>query len=345
MIGNGRVREPISVWLHGWMTACARNVTELTKGTVWWEAQGTTNVVRVDTWLGIARTPEPVINVDDESREDELRAIEARSGWVDRGSIGEFDIALGMDWLASNNANIEYFPAPVEEILFPSCSMTDLCPEALGELFLKDAYPIDVDVSDAVEQSQKQMPQVGDKRKSSVWNHYDDIRYVNTGKVSKAKCKYCSKWREDDDPNITSMGDEMGKKFDRYYGDFGKTNVMVLVAAALDPRYKMRFMKFSYRKISPLGSNKVIDIYDQVYVVLKKLYDHYASVSLSSKNDSSSSFVNNDGGQSYVGMVNNKQMRKIYHEFYENDVGNATEKFELDEYLDSPPEKMDVESL
>ncbi|KAJ9553106.1 hypothetical protein OSB04_017151 [Centaurea solstitialis] len=38
-------------------------------------------------------------------------------------------------------------------------------------------------------------------------------------------------------------------------------------------------------------------------------------------------------------------MRKIYDEFYENDVGDAFEKSELDEYLDVPPEKMDVESF
>ena len=151
-------------------------------------------------------------------------------------------------------------------------------------------------------------------------------------------------WREDDDPNITNMGDEMRKKFDKYYGDFGKTNVMVLVAVALDPRYKMRFVKFSLRKIFPLSFDKVSDIYDQVYDVLKRLYDYYANVS-SSKNDSSSSFVTDEGGQNFVGAVKNKQMRKIYDEFYENDVGDAIEKSELDEYLEAPPEKMDVESF
>ncbi|KAJ9553107.1 LOW QUALITY PROTEIN: hypothetical protein OSB04_017152 [Centaurea solstitialis] len=97
-------------------------------------------------------------------------------------------------------------------------------------------------------------------------------------------------WRDDDDPNVTNMGDEIRKKFDKYYGDFGKTNVMVLVAVALDPRYKMRAVKFSLRKIFPSSSEKVSAIYDQVFEVLKKLYDHYANVSLSSKSDSFSFF-------------------------------------------------------
>ncbi|KAJ9552878.1 hypothetical protein OSB04_016923 [Centaurea solstitialis] len=78
-------------------------------------------------------------------------------------------------------------------------------------------------------------------------------------------------WIEDGDPNVTNMGDEMRKKFDIYYGDFGQTNVMVLVVFSPNRCYKMR------------------------------LYDHYAMVPFSSKNDSYSSFVNDDGGQNFVG--------------------------------------------
>ena len=66
-----------------------------------------------------------------------------------------------------------------------------------------EAHPIDVDES-VVEQSQKQVPQVGDKRKSSVSNHYEDVRDANTGKVIKAKCKYCSKFLSVSTKNGTS---------------------------------------------------------------------------------------------------------------------------------------------
>ncbi|KAL4591830.1 hypothetical protein LXL04_004803 [Taraxacum kok-saghyz] len=50
-------------------------------------------------------------------------------------------------------------------------------------------------------------------------------------------------------------------------------------------------------------------------------------------------------GQNFVGVVKNKQMTKIYDEFYENDVDDAMEKSELEEYLQSPPEKMSNESF
>ncbi|CAI9271914.1 unnamed protein product [Lactuca saligna] len=72
-------------------------------------------------------------------------------------------------------------------------------------------------------------------------------------------------WTQDDDINIALMGDQMRKKFDKYYGEFGKTNVMVLVAVALDPRYNMRFVKFSLRKIYPLGFKKVEELYAKVF--------------------------------------------------------------------------------
>ncbi|KAI3496628.1 hypothetical protein L1887_38999 [Cichorium endivia] len=108
----------------------------------------------------------------------------------------------------------------------------------------------------------------------------------------------------------------------------------------------MRFVKFSLRKIFPSDLEKVKEIYDEVYDVLKKLYDHYDNISTIAKNDSSS-FINlsDDDGQNFVGAVKNKQMTKIYDEFYENDVEDAMEKSELEEYLDSPPEKMNNDSF
>ncbi|CAI9301416.1 unnamed protein product [Lactuca saligna] len=153
-------------------------------------------------------------------------------------------------------------------------------------------------------------------------------------------------WTQDDDINIVLMGDQMRKKFNKYYGDFGKTNVMVLVAIALDPRYKMRFVNFSLRKIYHLDFKKVEELYAQVFEVLNKLYNHYSNVSSITKNDDSSSFNTNDNdGQNFVGVVKNKQMRKIYDEFYENDVEDAMEKSEFEEYLDAPPKKINNETF
>nr|KAJ0193195.1 hypothetical protein LSAT_V11C800451280 [Lactuca sativa] len=39
------------------------------------------------------------------------------------------------------------------------------------------------------------------------------------------------------------------------------------------------------------------------------------------------------------------QMRKIYDEFFENDIEDAMEKSELDEYHDAPPEKMNNQTF
>ena len=77
-----------------------------------------------------------------------------------------------------------------------------------------------------------------------------------------------------------------------------------------------------------------------------ELYLHYDNVSTKAKNDaSSSSYPKDVHGQNFVGVVKNKQMTKIYDEFYENDVDDAMEKSELEKYLPSPPEKMNNESF
>ena len=97
--------------------------------------------------------------------------------------------------------------------------------------------------------------------------------------------------KQDNDLNIACMRDEMRNTFDKYYGGFRKTNVMLLVAVTLDPRYKIRYVKFSLKKIFPLDEEKVIHIYDEVYGVLKRVYDHYDIVSIKAMNDDSSSLL------------------------------------------------------
>ncbi|KAL4557470.1 hypothetical protein LXL04_035648 [Taraxacum kok-saghyz] len=79
-----------------------------------------------------------------------------------------------------------------------------------------------------------------------------------------------------------------------------------------------------------------------MYGVLKRLYEHYDNVSTEENNVSHSK---DDDGQNFVGIVKNKQMTKIYDEFYENDVDDVMEKSELEAYIESLPEKLNSESF
>uniref|UniRef100_A0A803MDM2 BED-type domain-containing protein n=1 Tax=Chenopodium quinoa TaxID=63459 RepID=A0A803MDM2_CHEQI len=49
-------------------------------------------------------------------------------------------------------------------------------------------------------------------------------------------------WESSDDLELCLMSSQMREKFEKYYGDLGKTNVMVLIAVILDPRYKLKFV-------------------------------------------------------------------------------------------------------
>ncbi|KAK9000810.1 hypothetical protein V6N11_081295 [Hibiscus sabdariffa] len=52
-------------------------------------------------------------------------------------------------------------------------------------------------------------------------------------------------WKNSSNPDLRNMGSQMREKFDKYCGELGKTNVMILVAVVLDPGYKLRASNIS----------------------------------------------------------------------------------------------------
>ena len=66
------------------------------------------------------------------------------------------------------------------------------------------------------------------------------------------------------------MAARMSDKFDKYWGD---TNMLMTLAAVLDPRYKMKLISFCFPIIYPLDveGNRIKD----VLRVLKELYEVY----------------------------------------------------------------------
>ncbi|KAL2927687.1 Zinc finger BED domain-containing protein RICESLEEPER 3 [Bienertia sinuspersici] len=123
-------------------------------------------------------------------------------------------------------------------------------------------------------------------------------------------------------PDIRVMGSQMRENFDKYYGDLGKTNVMMLVAVVLDPRYKFRFVKFSLKKLFPMNLVEVDGICDHLYDVLKKLFDFVHSIAASSSNNDAhvSRFCDMDvDGNGKGDVSNNEKMKKMYDEFDEED--------------------------
>uniref|UniRef100_A0A803MYS8 BED-type domain-containing protein n=1 Tax=Chenopodium quinoa TaxID=63459 RepID=A0A803MYS8_CHEQI len=92
------------------------------------------------------------------------------------------------------------------------------------------------------------------------------------------------------------------------------TNIDIRVMVVLDPRYKLRFLKYSFKKIYP---------------------NDYA------KNGArvSNFFSMDNNGQENLSSLNNEQMKKFYDEFDEEEDECLVEKCELDNYLEEVREK------
>ncbi|XP_050272572.1 zinc finger BED domain-containing protein RICESLEEPER 2-like [Quercus robur] len=75
---------------------------------------------------------------------------------------------------------------------------------------------------------------------------------------------------------LKNMATKMESKFDKYWGKGDKMNHLLYVAVILDPRKKLRFLKFCF---SEIYGNEVADvIVELVRGTLVKLYDFYSRV-------------------------------------------------------------------
>ena len=108
------------------------------------------------------------------------------------------------------------------------------------------------------------------------------------------------------------MTTKMEAKFEKYWGKGDKINKLLYVAVVLDPRKKMRFLKFSF---SEIYEDEVVDeMIDLVRGTLVKLYDYYSCVDSPNVQVPSGSERTHIGGDSIgctdpYAMVNSKSER------------------------------------
>uniref|UniRef100_A0A803N1H5 BED-type domain-containing protein n=1 Tax=Chenopodium quinoa TaxID=63459 RepID=A0A803N1H5_CHEQI len=107
-------------------------------------------------------------------------------------------------------------------------------------------------------------------------------------------------WENSTNMDIRIMGRQMREKFDKYYGDLGKTNIMML---------------------------KLFNHYDAIIA------------SSSSKNNRNINVANVDNGSENLSSSNSEQMKKFYDDFDEEESDFIVEKSELDYYLEEARER------
>ena len=75
---------------------------------------------------------------------------------------------------------------------------------------------------------------------------------------------------------LKNMATKMEAKFEKYWGKGDKINQLLYVTVVLDPRKKMRFLKFSFSKI--YGNEMADEMVDLVRKTIDRLYDYYSCV-------------------------------------------------------------------
>uniref|UniRef100_A0A5B7B6B6 Zinc finger BED domain-containing protein RICESLEEPER 2-like n=1 Tax=Davidia involucrata TaxID=16924 RepID=A0A5B7B6B6_DAVIN len=147
-------------------------------------------------------------------------------------------------------------------------------------------------------------------------------------------------WSKSSDTCLSVMAMKMKEKFDKYWGNIDKINMMLLIAVVLDPRYKLRYVKFCYGKVYTL--EKVNELIRRVRELMNRMYVHYQM--LDSTSSSPSIRMTQSSNEMEVDQLENEAFRKaksIQHDFLKHleEEESASSKFEVDRYLEESLEK------
>jgi hypothetical protein len=133
-------------------------------------------------------------------------------------------------------------------------------------------------------------------------------------------------------PELKAMGEAMMDKFNKYWEE--PNNVMV-IATILDPRYKLKYIKWGFYKI--YGRDKAAAEYDLIEIELAKLYETYDMHHRHEKADSYRA-----GASSATTMDTSASLPSSASEFtsYLSETSLETTKNELDKYLGEANESL-----
>ena len=145
-----------------------------------------------------------------------------------------------------------------------------------------------------------------------------------------------SKLCENRDPFLSVMAMSMKKKYDKYWGNIEKMNLLIFVAVLLDPRCKLGALSFWFKQNFDANSNEAEEMLTKVKNVFQRLYDEYALVfgncsEVQSRNASNPPLC--DPGSSSVSVVDTSQAFWHIYAQFESSSAQLETKSEVDQYL------------
>ncbi|KAH0781586.1 hypothetical protein KY290_001184 [Solanum tuberosum] len=139
-----------------------------------------------------------------------------------------------------------------------------------------------------------------------------------------------------DDSLLTGMAKKMKGKFNKYWGDFDDMNMLLFVAVVLDPRFKMKYVKFIFKNYynSVEGCSKSTKVTD----TLTSLYNHYKN---SIVGTSCETVGDQTDAVSEVSVMDTSDVwQSQWEKFLEKENNNVDDKSDLDKYLEDDVEKI-----
>ncbi|KAJ1417892.1 hAT-like transposase, RNase-H fold [Sesbania bispinosa] len=95
------------------------------------------------------------------------------------------------------------------------------------------------------------------------------------------------------DGSISSMAQKMKTKYDKYWGNPDKLNMLSLIALVLDPRYKMKFIHWLINQT--FDSDDASNLKNNVETCLTSLVEEYNGGVLDFEADSQKARLNEEG--------------------------------------------------
>ncbi|KAL4556060.1 hypothetical protein LXL04_038700 [Taraxacum kok-saghyz] len=136
------------------------------------------------------------------------------------------------------------------------------------------------------------------------------------------------KWIESTNSDFASMAKKMKVKYDKYWGDIGKTNMLIYVSVVLDPRHKLRYLDFVFFELQGHGDGSEIVMSKNIKDATYELFCSYQKNSITSMSNENTQRMSKEDVQETV----ITDMKERYKKF-KSLSGGVEEKSELEKYL------------
>ncbi|KAG6682132.1 hypothetical protein I3842_13G123200 [Carya illinoinensis] len=133
---------------------------------------------------------------------------------------------------------------------------------------------------------------------------------------------------ESEDDCMRKMSYQMLAKFEKYWSEF---NVMLAIAVILDPRYKLQFVEFSYKKLYGNSSQEYLHVRAKLASFFMEYSSGTPTSSASERNVCRD--VEEAEFRSFSGMT---RIMKEFDSFQTDDLAANMQKNQLELYLDEP---------